>query len=209
MLIQLLRSSWFNLNHAQNSIGNEEERIVAELTWIYGYLPLKIFKQYPKIFDSVTHVNKVKKRLLRRVRAWLKEEVADFVSATNDLRIRLVAEFSWLHGLSPEEIYTKFPEHFRDISEVEKIGRRNSRSFRRGLEFLRHNYPEIVENKMEELVAVEVWTEMRSLRNIVKKHSEKFKSVKEVANLRRMLVQKAHTSLTDQDGADRRQYPGE
>ncbi|MEM7028155.1 MAG: sigma-70 family RNA polymerase sigma factor [Chloroflexota bacterium] len=47
---------------------NDQERITAELTWIYDYKPRQIQKKHPDLFTSAAQVSQVRKNIIKRLK---------------------------------------------------------------------------------------------------------------------------------------------
>ncbi len=52
----------------EETLQTDEERLVAEESWIYGQTPRQIQTRYPETFASVEVVNQTKRNILRRLR---------------------------------------------------------------------------------------------------------------------------------------------
>jgi RNA polymerase sigma factor (sigma-70 family) len=57
------------------TVKDEQERLVAEESWIYGFTPRQIYEHYPETFASTAEVSQIKKNILKRLRRKLTGEV--------------------------------------------------------------------------------------------------------------------------------------
>ena len=59
---------WTDIKEAlMETIQNEQERLVAEESWIYGLAPRTVRERYPNVFATVDEVNQSKRNIIRRL----------------------------------------------------------------------------------------------------------------------------------------------
>jgi hypothetical protein len=69
-LKQLKQALW-------ETIQDEQERLVAEESWVYAFAPRQIQERYPDTFATAKEVSQIKKNLRKRLRRRLKEKIKE------------------------------------------------------------------------------------------------------------------------------------